>query len=206
MAMNPYFKLGNILIFNILISIFCCESEAQFSFNNTDGVSFKITTSTDNDFTKPRRGFKKRRYGIHTFFAEGGYFWGYYTGERYSVNYDLLLQSRENNALTARIGVGLNNATNNTTYKGNENFFPFGINLLLGRIYQFELGSGAYYYKYREILTPYVSVGFRYQEPKGGFMCRIACDIHLERSYDFIGRNVSKTAVYGPLVGLGWTF
>ena len=184
------------------------ESEAQLAFRKSTPFSeIKNSLSQqDQEQTKPRRGFKKRRYGRHTFFLEYGYFSGYYEGQRYSINYDLLAQSSESNALTLRIGYGQNDASNDSTYRGDERFLPLGINILLGTKNQLEIGLGGYFYLERKILTPYLSLGFRHQNPKGGFMYRVAFDMHLERVYDTHGREIQKTAVYGPLIGLGWTF
>ncbi len=183
------------------------ESEAQLTFRKATPFS-EINTSylQEEHQLDKRRGFKKRRYGRHTFFVEGGYFAGYYTGKRYSINYDILAQASESNALTIRIGYGRNEATNDSTYLGGEKFIPLGINILIGRKNQFEVALGGYYYTVRKILTPYLSLGFRHQNPKGGFMYRLALDMHLERVLDTRGNEIQKTAVYGPLIGLGWTF
>ncbi len=200
-------KSAKILIFIFVLLLINNRIDAQLSFSNTGNEPISLNySSNDNELTKPRPGFKKRRLGIHTPFVECGYFFGYYTGIRYSVNYDLLVQSGDRNALSARIGIGINKATNDSTVKGDEYFYPLGINLLLGNINDLELGFGAYYFADRKALNPYFSLGFRHQKPKGGFMYRIAFDIHLERVYDLNGKNVSKTAVMGPLIGLGWTF
>jgi hypothetical protein len=205
--MNSIKKSAIILIFISIFLLINNKSDAQLSFTNTDNEIVNIDSSSIvNELTKPRPGFKKRRLGIHTPFVEGGYFFGYYSGIRYSVNYDILVQSGDKNALTARIGIGINKATNDSTVKGDEFFYPFGINVLMGHINHLELGFGAYYFTDRKALNPYFSLGFRHQKPKGGFMYRIAFDIHLERVYDLQGKNISKTGVMGPLVGLGWTF
>ncbi|OFX32330.1 MAG: hypothetical protein A2X08_03870 [Bacteroidetes bacterium GWA2_32_17] len=195
----------NILIVFALLLVFYNESEAQFSYYNNKLVNDSLNLENSN-LTKPRPGFKKRRFRINTFFLEGGYFWGYYTGTRYSINYDILMQSGEKSAFTARIGYGFNNATNDSTIKKDEPFFPIGVNILLGRINQLEIGAGGYYFKYRKIIPPYLSLGFRHQHPKGGFTYRVAFDIHLEYVYNLAGTEISKTAAYGPLLGLGWTF
>lgn len=197
------FKKKILFVFFLLL-IFYNESEAQFSYNNK--LTFNSFSSENENFTKPRPGFKKRRYGIHTFFLEGGYFWDYYTGTRYSVNYDILLQSGEKSAFTVRIGYGINNAVTDSIITKEEPFIPIGINILVGRVNQLELGAGGYYFKYRKIIPPYLSIGFRHQPPKGGFMFRVALDVHLEYIYNTNGTEISKTGVYGPLLGLGWTF
>ncbi len=197
-----------------LIKIFCVvalfitmsfESDAQYSYKKNVFFGDSIYTE-GNNFTKPRPGFKKRRYGIHTFFLEGGYFWGYYEGLRYSINYDILLQSSEKSAFTMRIGYGVNNSSNDSTITKAEPFIPIGVNILVGRINQFELGAGGYFFRYRKLIPPYISFGFRHQPSKGGFMFRVAIDLHLEYVYNLKGTEISKTGVYGPLVGLGWTF
>lgn len=205
--MISFKKSATILIFIFVFLLISNKSEAQLLFQNTNIEPITLASSpSENELTKPRPGFKKRRLGMHTPFVEGGYFFGYYTGMRYSVNYDILIQSGDKNALTARIGIGINKATNDSTVKGDEFFYPLGINILFGHINHFELGLGGYYFADRKIINPYFSVGLRHQKPRGGFMYRIAFDMHLERVYDMIGRNISKTAVMGPLVGIGWTF
>ncbi len=202
--MNVYSK--NIFCIITLLFTICFESKAQYSFTNNDKFNTDSVYTENNSLTKPRPGFKKHRYSVNTFFLEGGYLWGYYTGIRYSVNYDIILQSSEKSAFTARIGYGINKATNDSTIIKDEPFIPIGINILVGRINELEIGAGGYYFKYRRVIPPYLSIGFRHQEPKGGFMFRVACDIHLEYVYNLKGTQVSKTAVYGPLLGLGWTF
>jgi len=184
--------------------MFIESSDGQMIYNNLNFTEINNVENTTN--VKPRPGFKKRRYGIHTFFLEGGYFFGYYTGNRYSINYDILLQANERSAFTFRIGYGMNNAIADSIITKPEPIIPIGINVLLGRLNQFELGAGGYYFRYRKVIPPYLSIGFRHQPPKGGFMYRIAVDIHLEHTYNSNGTEISKTAVYGPLLGLGWTF
>jgi hypothetical protein len=202
--------IKNFIFFQVLFLYFAfngSEVEAQLCYHN-----FTPTLEINNDFgqesmlTKPRRGFKKSRYGRHTFFVEGGYFFGYYKGVRYSLNYDVLVQSGEKNALTFRLGYGQNQASNDSTYKGSEAFVPIGVNIMFGRSNLFEIAGGIYYYLDRQIVIPYVSVGFRHQQAKGGFMYRIAFDVHFEHSYDSRGREIGKTGVYGPLAAVGWTF
>ena len=199
------------ILLSLIISTFAlCENDvfAQLSYHDSNPIAgTDLNPSQNSVFSpSPRRGFKKRRYGRHTFALEGGYFYGYYEGLRYSINYDLLAQSSENNALTIRLGFGVNKATNDSTYKGNENYVPIGINILIGRKNDLEIGGGVYYYLNRKKPIPYFSVGFRHQNPKGGFMYRIAVDINFERSYDSKDKEIGKTGVYGPIVGLGWTF
>lgn len=200
-------KINIVLIITFVFSLLFNICNAQFSFQQNNNEPVKLKESLiENELTKPRPGFKKRRLGLHTLFLEGGYFIGYYNGLRYSVNYDLLLQSSEKSALTLRIGAGLNKATNDSTVNEDEVFFPFGINLLFGHVNHFELGLGGYYFENRQVLNPYFSIGFRHQKPRGGFMYRIAFDLHLERVYDMQGRNIAKTSVMGPIVGIGWNF
>ena len=193
------------LLFTVLFGF---EADAQLLYNNntTETLLSEQIKENSSFAGKPRRGFTKRRYGRHTFFLEGGLFGGYYTGKRYSINYDLLAQSGESNALTIRVGYGQNEASNDSTYKGDERFLPLGINILIGRTNHFEIGFGGYYYMERGIINPYVSLGFRHQHPKGGIFYRIALDMHLERVIDTQGKEIQKTAVFGPVIGLGWTF
>ena len=202
-----YKKSAIILIFTLFFSLLYNKSNAQLSLKQNFNEPISLTTSlTENDFTKPKPSFRKRRLGMHTFSLEGGYFYGYYKGLRYSINYDILLQSGLKDALTFRIGAGLNKGVNGTTIKTDEVFFPFGIYILLGNINLLEIGLGGYYFENRRALNPFASIGFRHQKPRGGFMYRVAFDLHLERSYDLQGRNTSKTGVFGPLIGIGWTF
>lgn len=156
---------------------------------------------------KPRRKkFKRQRLGSQTLLGEAGYFMGYYEGMRYSFNYDGILQSDETNALTIRLGIGYSQATNDSTVFGQEVFIPISIHLLMGVKNHFDLGLGGYYFENRKVITPFIFIGFRHQNPKGGFAYRIGADIHLERVYDLKGRNLQKTAIFGPLIALGWSF
>jgi hypothetical protein len=202
--------IKSFLFFQILFLYFTLngsEVEAQLLYHNSTPLfEFNNDTLQESILTKPKRGFKKRRYGRHTFFVEYGYFFGYYKGPRYSLNYDILAQSGESNALSIRLGYGKNDATNDTTYKGDEEYIPIGINVLLGRSNLFEIGAGIYYYLERQKPIPYFSLGFRHQQSKGGFFYRIAFDVQFERSYDANGREIGKTGVYGPLAAVGWTF
>ena len=160
-----------------------------------------------DSYSKPRLSkFKRQRLGSNTLIGEAGYFMGYYKGMRYSFNYDAILQAEENNALSIRFGVGYSQATNDSTVFGQEVFFPVSVHLLIGTKNHFDLALGGYYFENRQNLTPFLFIGFRHQNPKGGFTYRIGADIHLERVYDLRGRNLQKTAVYGPLVALGWSF
>jgi hypothetical protein len=205
--MRPLKKFLFFLVLFFYFSLNGSEVEAQLFYHN-----FSSFPEINNDYqqesmlTKPRRGFTKRRYGRHTFFAEGGYFFGYYTGIRFSLNYDILVQSGESNAFTLRLGYGINQAKNDSTYKGNEAFVPIGANILLGRKNLIEVGAGIFYYLERQKPIPYFSLGFRHQNPKGGLTYRVAFDVNFERSYDVAGREIGKTGVFGPLVGLGYTF
>lgn len=181
---------------------------AEFSFCQLAFINKKIYTQGDllTEATRPRPGFKKRRYATHTFYAEAGLFAGYYQGKRYSINYELLAQSAERNALTLRIGYGHNEASNDSSYHGNEKFVPVAVNILIGYKNLFEIGIGSYYYVVRKIITPYISLGFRHQKPQGGFNYKIAVDLHLERVFDLKGKELQKTGVFGPIIGAGWTF
>lgn len=155
----------------------------------------------------PKRSkFKKQRYSTYTLFGEAGMTYGYYTGLRYSFNFDGILQASDFSALSLRLGIGYTKATNDSTIKGQEIFFPLAIHVFLGEKNDFDMAGGIYYYENRKTFTPYIYLGFRHQNPKGGFTYRVGADIHLERVYDLKGRNLQKTAVYGPLIGLGWSF
>ncbi|MCX7861791.1 MAG: hypothetical protein N2449_02215 [Bacteroidales bacterium] len=164
------------------------------------------TDFTSYDF-KPRRSkFKRQRLGSHTLMGEAGMFYGYYKGLRYSFNYDGILEAEENHALTLRLGIGYSQATNDSTVLGQEVFIPISIHVIIGKKNHFDLGLGGYYFENRKDITPMLFIGFRHQNPKGGFTYRIGADIHMERVYDLRGRNLQKTAVYGPLIALGWSF
>lgn len=199
-----------IILYLIISTFTLCDNDsfAQLIYRDSSpfpGLTLNPSRESVNS-PVPRRGFKKRRYGRYTFDVEAGYFYGYYEGLRWSVNYDMMAQSSENNALTIRLGYGVNKATNDSTYKGDESFVPIGINILIGRKNTFEVGGGIYYYLDRKKPIPYFSLGFRHQNPKGGFMYRVAFDLNFERSYDSRDKEIGKTGVYGPLAGIGWTF
>lgn len=165
------------------------------------------TSHYKNNFEKPKQSkFSKKRYGTYTVMGEGGYLWGYYKGMRYTFNFDCILQSTENSAFSARLGIGYSEAVNDSTVKGSNIFFPLSIHILWGIKNSFDMGAGIYYYKNREVFTPFLFLGFRHQKPKGGFMYRAGADIHLERVRNMNGKDLQKTAVFGPLVGIGWTF
>lgn len=189
------------LLYIFTIVILCDDLWAVISPINESDSTFKFSMEI------PRRSkFKRQRYGSHTFFGEAGMIYGYYTGLRYSINYDGILQATDFTALSIRIGLGYSKATNDSTVKGQEIFFPVAIHIFFGEKNDFDIGMGGYYYDNRQIVTPYLYIGFRHQNPKGGFTYRIGADIHLERVYDLKGRNLQKTAVYGPMIGLGWSF
>ncbi len=157
--------------------------------------------------SKPRRSkFKRQRLASNTLLGEVGYFMGYYKGMRYSFNYDAILQAEESTCLSIRLGIGYSQATNDSTVIGQEVFFPISVHVLFGIKNQFDIGLGSYYFENRQHLTPFIFIGFRHQNPKGGLTYRIGGDIHLERVYDLIGRNLQKTAIYGPLIAIGWSF
>jgi hypothetical protein len=179
--------------------LFDCKALYATSFIGDDG--------SEEFLHKPRRSkFKRQRLGSQTFYLEGGYFYGYYKGLRYSLNYDGILQADETNALSIRLGVGYSQATNDSTVVGQEVFFPVSIHVFFGKKNHFDIGLGGYYFENRQVITPMLFIGFRHQNPKGGIMYRIGADIHLERVYDLKGKDLQKTAVYGPLVSVGWSF
>ncbi len=183
-----------------ILVVFCLISYTEvFSFEiYGDGYSF---------YEKPKRSkFVRKRLGSNTFLGEAGYFYGHYKGERYSFNYDAIVEAQETNAFSIRIGIGYSKATNDSTVKGQEIFIPVSVHLILGRKNHFDLGLGGYYFENRQTLTPFLFIGFRHQNPKGGFTYRFGADIHMERVFDLMGRNLQKTAVYGPLVAIGWSF
>ena len=162
------------ILLSLIISTFAlCENDvfAQLSYHDSNPIAgTDLNPSQNSVFSpSPRRGFKKRRYGRHTFALEGGYFYGYYEGLRYSINYDLLAQSSENNALTIRLGFGVNKATNDSTYKGNENYVPIGINILIGRKNDLEIGGGVYYYLNRKKTYPLFFSWIQTSKSKRGF-------------------------------------
>ncbi len=161
-----------------------------------------------NDYiSKPRRSkFKRQRLGSNTLLGEAGMFYGYYKGLRYSFNYDAILQTDESNAFTMRLGIGYSQATNDSTVMGQEVFIPISVHAILGNKNHFDIGLGGYYFENRKDITPMLFLGFRHQNPKGGFTYRLGVDIHMERVYDLRGRNLQKTAVYGPLIAVGWSF
>ncbi|HNV95014.1 MAG TPA: hypothetical protein PKG63_00965 [Bacteroidales bacterium] len=170
-------------------------------------ISSDSSTLLSNSFNIPKRSkFKKQRYSTYTLFGEAGMTYGYYTGPRYSFNFDGILQATDLSALSIRLGIGYTKATNDSTVMGQEIFFPIAIHVFFGEKNDFDMAGGIYYYENRQEFTPYLYIGFRHQNPKGGFTYRVGADIHLERVYDLKGRNLQKTAVYGPLIGLGWSF
>lgn len=157
-------------------------------------------------YAPKKKKFVRKRLGSQTIFGEAGMIYGHYKGPRYSLNYDGILESDEHTALSIRLGVGYSMATNDSTVFGHEFFFPVGINVFFGTNYHFNIAGGIYYFENRKTFTPYFFLGLRRQPTKGGFMFRVGADIHLERVYDLKGRNLQKTAIYGPLIGLGWSF
>ena len=178
-----------------------------FNFIVNDLYSYDFYGDYYGLHEKPRRSkFVRKRLGSNTLMGEAGYIYGYYKGDRYSFNYDAIVESDETNALSIRLGIGYSKATNDSTVFGQEVFIPVSVHLLLGIKNHFDLGIGGYYFENRKVITPFLFIGFRHQNPKGGFTYRIGFDIHLERVYDLKGRNLQKTAIYGPLIALGWSF
>lgn len=147
---------------------------------------------------KPRRSkFKRQRLASHALLGEIGMFYGYYKGVRYSLNYDGIVQTAEANALTLRVGIGYSQATNDSTVLGQEVFIPISVHVILGNKNHFDIGLGGYYFENRKDITPMLFLGFRHQNPKGGFTYRLGVDIHMERVYDLRGRNLQKQLFMG---------
>jgi hypothetical protein len=155
-----------------------------------------------NELFKPRPGFKKQRFGFNTFFLETGFVFGHYEAIKYSLNYDLVMQTGENNALSLRIGYEMVKGSNY-----NKNNIPLFVNLLIGKKNMLELYGGAFLDLTNNKLNPVFGTGFRHQNPKGGFFYKIAVFMTTEREDNPItGVEEKKIWMYGPTLGLGWSF
>jgi hypothetical protein len=152
---------------------------------------------------KPRPGFRKQRFGFNTFFVEGGFVYGYYTAQRYSLNYDLVAQTADNTALTLRIGfekIKMNEGTD-------RNQIPFYVNFLMGRKNHLEISAGAFYDLTHNKINPTFSTGFRHHNPKGGFFYRVNFFLTTEKEINEVTRlELKRIWTYGPTASLGWSF
>ncbi len=152
---------------------------------------------------KPRPGFRKQRFGFNTFFLEATFIYGYYKGQKYSLNYDLITQTSDMTAFTLRVGY-----EKVKMYEGfDRDQIPLYANLLIGNKNHYELSAGAFYDLTNNKINPTFSTGFRHHNPKGGFFFRVTCFLTMEREIDPVHNLETKRIwVYGPSLGLGWSF
>lgn len=161
----------------------------------------------------------------HDLYLEGGYFLGNYKGSRLSINYDGIVKSYQNVIISLRIGVGYSFAEQKDSSLQQKIIFPMAIHFQLTKVNtqaggfrrynirnvfhkiimktNLDIGFGAYNYAEKQNITPFIFLGFRHQRPEGGLMYRLGGDLQL----DNIAKKKSlKTAYYGPLLSIGWTF
>jgi len=161
----------------------------------------------------------------HDVYLEGGYFIGNYKGSRVSINYDGIVKSYQYLIISLRIGAGYSFAEQKDSLLQQKIIFPMAVHFQLTKvntqaggfrrynvrnIFQkiimktnIDIGFGAYNYANKQNLTPFVFLGLRHQSPEGGLMYRLGCDIQLD---NVVRKKSFKTAYYGPLLSVGWTF
>lgn len=185
-----------LLIFISFISELCSANNVPAIIQTSD---YPLLYQT----IKPRPGFRKQRFGYNTFFVEGGFVYGYYEAQRYSLNYDLVAQTSDNTALTLRIGyekLKMNEGTD-------RNQIPFYVNFLLGRKNHLEMSGGIFYDLTHNKVNPTFSTGFRRHNPKGGFFFRVNVFLTTEKEINEVTKlELKRIWTFGPTASLGWSF
>ena len=181
-----------LIVFTTDLDIFC-----------TNPPLFSNTHLSYNELSKPRPRFRKNVFAYNTFFVEGCFVNGYYNAQKYSINYDYTAQESNNTSLTLRIGyekVRMNSGPDRSQ-------IPMFVNILFGRKNYFELSGGALYDLSNNKINPVFATGYRHQNPKGGFFLRLNVFITNEKEIDPIQKlELKRIWVFGPGLGLGWSF
>ncbi|MGQ9846665.1 MAG: hypothetical protein ACUVQP_04060 [Bacteroidales bacterium] len=161
----------------------------------------------------------------HTIYAESGYWFSNYKGSHITLNYDGIVRSFQYLIVSLRIGAGYSFAKQKDSLLRQKIIFPMAVHFQLTKvntqaggfrrynihnIFQkiimktnLDIGFGWYNFADKQNINPFLSIGFRHQNPEGGFMYRIGGEMLL----DIITRKQTfKTAYYGMSVSLGWTF
>lgn len=195
------------LVIIVIVCISMISSLSATSFPETCNLK---TTFDSYSFIKPRPGFRKKRFAYNAIYAEFGFTYGYElnnTAQRYSLNYDLILQSGESNALTARIGYELQKFKRmESTHTADRNNIPAFVNIMFGKRYLFEMSGGMYYDLTNNKLNPAGALSFRHHNPKGGFFYRVTFTMSREKVFNDVGRDIKSLIVYGPSAAVGWSF
>jgi hypothetical protein len=167
----------------------------QESKNATSCLTVPDLSFKNKNFTKPRPRFRKQRMGNNMLYIEGLGFGADIT--YYTVNYDVMLQSNERTALTARLGLGV--------WEKNM-VVPLLVNMLIGSMNSIEIGFGGVYIDQGSKFNPAGDIGYRYQSPKGGFIFRIAFTPTIERKYNSSGIETGKALTTWGGLSIGWAF
>jgi len=152
---------------------------------------------------KPRPGFRKQRFGYNTIFVEGTFVYGYYNAQKYSLNFDLIVQTADNTALTLRVGyekVKMNVGRD-------RDHIPLFANFIAGKKNHFELSAGALWNLTNNKINPIFSTGFRHHSPKGGFFFRLNVFLTTEKEINEVTKlELKRIWLYGPSASIGWSF
>ena len=123
----------------------------------------------------------------------------------FSLNYDRMLGER----FGLRAGFGMSGLD------GTDGFIiPITAHYLRGNDHRFELGAGLVYengtwQRGREEIAPILSIGYRYQQPEGGFMFRVAINAiwYLERAAGAVTAYDDDTGLEpGIALSFGYAF
>ena len=161
----------------------------------------------------------------HNLYLESGYFFGKYTGPRFSINYDGIVRNYQYLIFSLRVGAGYSFAKDYKNSSSQGVIFPISVHIqftnvntqaggfrryniknIFQRLYlqtNLDFAIGGYNYAKKQQITPFFSIGFRHQNPNGGWMYRLACDIQFE---DVFKKEVFKRAFFGPIISIGYTF
>lgn len=184
-----------------------------------------LASNADTSLFQPPVRFKFYYENSHNVYLEGGYFLGNYKGPSFSFNYDGIIKTYEYLIISLRIGAGYSFAKQKDSLLQQKIIFPMAVHFQLTKvntqagsfrryniknIFQkiimktnIDIGLGAYNHANKQNLTPFVFLGARHQNPSGGLIYRLGCNIHLD---NIIRKKSFKTAYYGPLLSVGWTF
>ncbi len=178
---------------------------------------------SNNYIQAPR--FKFYYENNHTLFVESGYFFGKYNGPRFSFNYDGIVRNYQYLIFTLRIGAGYSLAEHQDFHTKQQIIFPMSIHIQYTRVNtqaggfrrynirnvfqrffmktNVDFAIGGYNFANRQQITPFFMLGLRHQNPQGGWFYRFAIDLQLENIFK---KDAFKSAHYGPIVSLGYTF
>lgn len=122
-------------------------------------------------------------------------------GYLYNITYDRIIFTKEKNNISAGLGVQYFSSSDIEDF-----IFSLSpqISYFYGIKHHFETGLGvAYDFNSGDFVIP-IRIGYRFQKPEGGLLCKIGFTPLLTNSYSIFGEGFSLIPWGG--LAIGWTF